>query len=228
MKLPTEKSKKELDFTKMNTLIYGNPGCGKSTFASNFEAGIFADCENGLKSLEVFKIPISKWEDFMDLKKSLKEEKHNYKTLIIDTTDILFTLCSNFCCSKYNVSHVSDLDYGKGYDIIRNYFLSQLVDLNSMGIGLVFISHAKPREEKTKTEKWTVMDTSMAGQAQKVIHGFVDFIFMMHVDKDKNRLIRTKPTKYINAKDRTGKLPELMEADFGKICKIIRENEKGN
>ena len=224
MKLPVGKSKRETDFVKLNTLIYGNPGCGKSTFAAEYDKGLFIDCESGLKSLNVARTPISSWEDFLELKKELKVAKHDFTNLIIDTTDIFYTLCSNFCCAKYKVSHVSDLDYGKGYDIIRNYFLTNIVELNGMGMGLCFISHAKAREEKTKIEKWTVMDTSMSGQAQKVIHGFVDFMLFMHVNDKGQRVLRTKPTKYINAKDRTGKLPEVMEADFEKICKLVKEN----
>ena len=36
-------------------------------------------------------------------------------------------------------------------------------------------------------------------------------------DKTTRRLIRTKPSKYYEAGDRTGRLPETLDLDFGKF-----------
>jgi len=51
-----------------------------------------------------------------------------------------------------------------------------------------------------------------------------DIILYVHQDDTDDRFIRTKPTKNINAGDRTGRLPEIMPLDF-KLIKECLENK---
>ena len=63
--LPSERSKKVNDVSKLTMLIYGAPKSGKTTSASQAPGAIFFECEPGLNHLEVFKIPTYTWDDFL-------------------------------------------------------------------------------------------------------------------------------------------------------------------
>jgi GTPase SAR1 family protein len=56
MKLPEKVKPKVMDFREYKFLIYGDPGSGKSTFASKFPDAIFIPTEPGLNFLEVNQI----------------------------------------------------------------------------------------------------------------------------------------------------------------------------
>ena len=68
--LPTQKTKIEKDFSKMNTLIYGLPKVGKSTFCSGYPKGLFLATEKGHSQLEIFKVDIKESERPNDFKVS--------------------------------------------------------------------------------------------------------------------------------------------------------------
>jgi hypothetical protein len=205
----------------MNSLIYGQPKVGKSTFASQIPNALFLATEEGLNSLEVYKVSISSWEDFLQTGRDLVEEKHDYQTLVIDIGDYLYKYCEHYICRTNNVKHVSDLPFGKGYSLVKDEFIRAILKLNALGFGLVFISHAKEREQAKKTIKTTYMDTSMGNQASQAVCGLCDFILYFYIDDSGKRCIRTKPSKYINAGDRTALLPEIMEMNYQGIADVI-------
>jgi hypothetical protein len=89
--LPTTKTKPTTDLAKQSILLYGVPKLGKSSFASQFAEAMFFECEPGLNHLEVFKVPTYSWDAFLEACKLLAKGDHNFKTLVIDTVDILIT-----------------------------------------------------------------------------------------------------------------------------------------
>ena len=94
--LPTEPSKPVTELGKQTILLYGSPKLGKSSFASKAPGSLFFECEPGLNHLEVFKIPTYKWEDFLDARKLVAKGDHNFKTIVIDTVDNAFKMCSDY------------------------------------------------------------------------------------------------------------------------------------
>ena len=76
-----------------------------STFASNFPEAMFFECEPGLNHLEVFKVPTYSWEAFLEACKLLAKGDHNFKTLVIDTVDNAFKMCSDYVCAKHGIEY---------------------------------------------------------------------------------------------------------------------------
>jgi hypothetical protein len=227
MKLPTKKTVKQHELTKMNSMIYGVPKIGKSTFASTINGGegvLFCSTEKGYNHLEVYNVDITSWNDFRELGRTLSKDNGGYKILVIDTVDLLVKQCERYVCQKHGVEHPSDLSFGKGFTLIKDEFITVATAINQMGFSLCFISHAKEREQKTKTQTWTYMDTSLSATWSTLVCGMCDFIFYIHMDSEGNRKIRTKGHKYINSGDRTGKLPEVMPLDFGEIQKCLQKS----
>ena len=85
----------------------------------------------------------------------------------------------------------------------------------------MFISHAKEKTEKTKTGEWTVMGTSLSSSAESFVAGLCDIILYCYITDDGYRVMRTKPTKYILAGDRSTKLPEIMPMDYNLLSKYL-------
>lgn len=228
MLLPTSKTIKVFELKTMNCLIFGKPKIGKTQFASTMgDDVLFLATEDGHKHVEVFKVDITKWEQLQELAKELyndaKTGKPKFKMLVVDTVDILYRLCRKFVCDKYDVDHQTDLAYGKGSDLVKDEMFRVLNAFNKMGYGICFISHHQEREEKTKTSSWTITDTSLPSAISKLICGMSDFIFYIYIDENGERWALTKPTKYIVAGDRTGKLPEKLKLDFKEIQTLLNK-----
>lgn len=214
MALPKSKTKPKKEFCSMKSMIYGDPKTGKSTFCSDIPGAIFAATEDGLSYLEVYSQKISSWDDMLQLCKDLVTEKHEFKTLVVDVIDILYVYCTDYVCKRENVKQIADVPYGGGYGLVKKEFLRVMNKINLHGMGLVFVSHSKVKEVKKKTVSYTKTDTSLPPSVSEVVCGFVDHIFYAYIDDDQSRLMRTKPTKYINAGDRSGRLPEVMNFTY--------------
>ena len=103
--LPKEKTKPTIDLSSKTILLYGPPKIGKSTTASRFPGAIFLECEPGLNELEVFKMPTYSWEAFKEACKLLEEGKHEFRTIVVDTVDNAFRMCTDFVNAQNAVKY---------------------------------------------------------------------------------------------------------------------------
>ena len=229
--IPTKKTAPTTRFEDMITLVYGAPKIGKSTFCSGFEDALFLDTEIGLKSLSIYRVGIDSWETFeaayTELLQMKKAGKLPFKTLIFDTVDNLYMLCTNYVCKQNNFKHPSDLGYGKGWDMVFKTFNGAMQAYRSLDLGMVYVSHVSLSEIETRVGKYTRADVSLSGQANKAIVPTCDFILYATTESDKDgaekRILRTKPSKHWNAGDRTGKLPENLPLDAKEFLKAFNE-----
>lgn len=217
-----EKSKTATDIHSMNILIYGQPKVGKTTLASKIEGALFLATEQGQHFVSVKKIDITDWRQVGELGAALTSQKdHGIRALVIDIADLFYKLCERSVMEKNKVEHASDLPYGKGFSLVRDEFTRVVTKLNATGVGLVFVSHAKEKTMKTKTAEWTSMATSMGSTPEGIIAGLCDIILYCYIDDTGKRMMRTKPTKYILAGDRSTRLPEIMPMDFDLLVRYF-------
>ena len=209
-----EKTRPTKDLNSMNILLYGLPKVGKTTFAAEFDNALFLATEQGHNFVSVEKVDVQDWRGVYEIFSALKTQEHKYKTIIIDIVDLFHKLCERHVMSINGAVHPSDLPYGKGFSLVRDEFVKVVNGINMMGFGMVFISHAKEKELKKKDASWTYMTTTMTGAAENIVCGMCDLILYCYIDKDGSRLMRTKPTPYVNAGDRSGALPEIMPMSF--------------
>jgi AAA domain len=233
MKLPTEAKPRVTDFRKYKFLIYGDPGSGKSTLASKWPDAIFLPTEPGLNFLAVNQITddegnpkvIRNWNEFIDAIRLLCTTEHNFKTVVIDTVDNAFEFCALHVLKTRGIEHESDEGFGKGWGLIKREFAKVVNFLANSGFGVVFISHEKSSEREERGVKRTWIDNSLSNQARVYVNGLVDFIFYCSMDDDGRRLMRTKASLNINAKDRSGILPEVMPMDFDLLLKTLTKGQ---
>jgi hypothetical protein len=201
MELPTKKTPATTNPQELSILLYGQPKIGKSTFASRMNNALFLATEQGLNSLDVYQVPILDWESFLSACASIASGKHDYKTIVIDTVDVLFKLCNEYVCKKHSIEHGTDLGFGKGFSFINNEFQRAINKLASLPYGLV----------KTKD----------------FVFGFADMILycesIQGEEEAEKRVIRTKPSKNLDAGDRTGKLPPVIPLSYPEFEKAMNQ-----
>ena len=95
-----------------------------------------------------------------------------FKTIIFDRADSLYEYCKQYICSIKNISDLGDLAYSAGYTAARREFNSIIKGIESLGYGMVFITH-----DKVDMEKQTKQD--LENNAAKVLRGYADFTFLL-------------------------------------------------
>lgn len=216
--LPTKRTSGKLDVSEIRMLVYGPPKIGKTTLLSGFPSAIILATEKGYKSRQVYKVDIRKWEDFKVAVKELCKGKHEFKTIGIDTTDILWKLCVEHVCNDMGIDHMSDEDWGKGYDAVATEFERELNKLFMSEYGLILISHTKITDLNQRFGKLSKVTTTLSNQARRIIIPKVDIIGLMKVVTVKmkdggykdRRVISFRATELEESGDRTGRLPEEM------------------
>ncbi len=227
--LPEKKSSSKKNFSDLTTLIYGNAKIGKSTFCSHYDDVLFLATEPGLNLMCVYKVDIQDWDTFLKVCKLLSSGKHRFKTIVIDTIDNAYRMCSEHFLFKKNIEHEGDLPFGKGWSLINNEFHRVITKLSFLPTGLIFISHSIDKEIDTRVGKQTKVQPTLPDRICKMIIGMVDLVlyFTVEMTKDENgvssfkRVIKTKPNPYYDAGDRTNLLPETIDMDYSKFTSFF-------
>jgi hypothetical protein len=234
--LPTEATKPVTELGKQTILLYGSPKLGKSSFASKAPGSLFFECEPGLNHLEVFKVPTYSWEAFLEACKLVAKGEHNFKTIVIDTIDNAFKMCSDYVCTKHGIEYEGDMGHGKGWALVKNEWHRVLTRLASLPYGLIMISHAIDKTIETRTGEYTKTTPSLPDRARNVVLGLVDIILFGDSIAKKDaagnvtieRVVRTKPHPTYEAGDRTGRLPELLPLDYEQFMKAFNSPARGS
>ena len=143
-------------------VLYSIPGIGKSTFASKFPNPIFLDLEHGSFHLDVKRISdLKDFKTFRSVLKELIETNHDYKTVVIDSVDVLESLISDFVCEEGSVETVDKYDggFGKGWSRIRELMREVMGSLRTLAekknITVVIIGHSQVKQHNDPTENVT-------------------------------------------------------------------------
>jgi hypothetical protein len=248
MTLPTEKNTPGQNPLNKTMLIHGERKVGKSTFVAKLfpDAVFFQVDPTGLEELEVYKTNITTWQEFLDagldLVKYLRanppgSESCLYEAICVDTVDELSRMCTDHVLADLNggpvgkgFKHVSDWDFGKGYDAITEEFRLRVGKLCALGMPVVFISHSKERTKKSRTglEITTHSPDIGKGQLKGWLEGFVDYVFYaesIETEQGERRVLRTTLTETYLAGARQPEgadlLPPTLPLDGARLRKAL-------
>lgn len=237
--LPTTKTPMQSDYSKLGTLIYGKPKIGKSSLAAEFPKAIFLPTEPGLNHLEVFQAPgdgsgVRSWDQLLQILAQLlkPDAEHDFETIIIDTIDNAYKLCTEWVCKPLKVKHIADIGgHGKGYGLVNIEFERVIRGILHSQMGLVMISHHKNVTLQTQLgAEYSQAQPTLTGGPSKIVTGLSDLILFVTdelVEDDKGvqcsrRVIKTKNSQAWMAGDRTGRLPETLPLSFKALDKSFR------
>lgn len=168
-------------------LFYGEQGTRKTTVAGNFEDSIIAGFEIGYKFISgAIAQPIQSWTEFRTFLRQLKkpEVKERYKTVVIDTVTIAYSMCNDYVLAPLGASDPGDLGYGKGWRAVRKEFERTIMSIPQMGYGLVLIAHADEMQEESTGSIKAKVDIDKRPAA--IIKGLADFIFYTRKEYKEN------------------------------------------
>jgi len=235
--------------SNLNIMIYGDSGVGKTRLAGSADdvpemrSVVCVDFEGGTETLKhsypnVDTIRVTSWKDVQNVYNELYAGNHKYRTIILDS----LTEIQKF--NMYNVmQRLIEKDSNRDEDVpsMREWgvnleqmrkFVRAFRDLP---YNTIFTCLMKS-EKDARTGK-LVKEPYLSGKLSKEVAAFLDIVVFqymreMEVDGEmkQQRLLLSQATDTCTAKDRTGKLPQVMvEPTMAEIMKYINgENETGN
>lgn len=155
--------------------FYGEPGTRKTSVAAKFPQSLIIATENGYKFINGVRAQnISNWNEMKQVYRQLKDKEvmQAYRTIVFDRADTLYEYCKTYICAIKGISDLGELAFSAGYRAAKNEFNSVIKGIESLGYGIIFITH-----DKIDMEKQTRQD--MESSAAKVLKGYTDFIFLL-------------------------------------------------
>ena len=125
-------------------ILYGEPGVGKSVFASKAPKPFFITTDGNYEFLEDFgakeedHVQVNSWAE---AKKAFSRDFSAYETVVVDLTEDLFKWCEYEYCKMNGYEHVSDVGFAKGYDITRNDFFINICKILNLQKNVILIMH---------------------------------------------------------------------------------------
>lgn len=186
-KITTEKKKRGI-----RIMIYGDPKVGKSYFGAQIPNHVFLNLENGLEHLDgATKLPYT--NEYTEVKAMLSElatQDHPYKTLVVDSADVLETLIRKWIAAQQgntNIKDIVDIPFGRGYPLLLAE-TRKLVNMfeylaSEKGMNIVFICHSEVKkmqppigEEYTYIAPSLYAKSSQGDSTLKIYTDYVDII----------------------------------------------------
>jgi hypothetical protein len=244
--LDIQHSTGQVSIYKTTWMIIGLPGVGKSTLGSGFDGGLYlCTSEKEVGSLQVPFLLINTWEKVLSITDELINNRNKYsqyKFLVIDFIDAVWTGCVAATCDKLGVSHTSDSAYGKGVDTVDSYFRRWVTTLVASDYGIVFISHVNQKDVIVPGGMVTKTICSLPVRARMILFPLVNVIGCIEYRSVKQlntvsgkaeiarrRVISFEGNEYIEAKDRDGVLPSeiVLVKDAQKNFEVFKDYYEG-
>ncbi len=177
-------------------MVDGQEGVGKSTLGASAPDAIFVQTEDGLGEIDCRKFPLAQnLGDVIAALTALRDEDHEFRTVVIDSLDWLERLIFDEVCKEFGVRSIEKADggFGKGYvDALVHWrkVLSLLDELrNKRGMMVILLAHAKvERFEDPENTAYDRYAPRLHKHAASLIAEWVDAVMFatkrMRVSKD--------------------------------------------
>lgn len=219
-------------------ILYGEPGVGKSTFAIKSPNPFFITTDGNYEFLEDFgakpeaHIQVRNWKECL---KAFAQPYEEYDTIVVDLLEDTFKMCENDFCIEKKIDHVSDLGYGKGYDISRNNFYTAMMKLlgrEDKNVILIMHGVTSVLKDRRGVEHTIYAPTNrLPDKVADVLEGAVRYCLRCYI---KNELVGDKSVKkrYLKLIPEEGefgiargldesKVPTDIPLDFDTFAKLI-------
>lgn len=152
--LPKNERRQETVITDPDMWIYADSYVGKSTFVDHFDDVLFVNTDGNTQNITSPFIQIADeliregrmtkkvlaWAKFREVIDELEKHENTFKAIALDLVEDLYEHCRFYVFDRLGIKHESDGGYGKGWDMVRTEFLSQMKRLKSLGYRIVYIS----------------------------------------------------------------------------------------
>lgn len=227
------------------TIIYGVHGVGKSTFGAMSNKPIFIQTEDGLDDIDCDRFPLCICvSDVLNAIGVLYNEKHDYKTVVIDSLDWLEQLIWAQVCVEHNKKSIEEIGYAKGYVFALSHWRNILDGFNALrnerGMDIILVAHAEiVKFDNPETDPYDRYTPKLHRRASALVQEWADEVlfatYKVHTKQtdegfnrkrtmgigDGERILRTCERPAHLAKNRLG-LPEEMPLDHRIYSAFVR------
>ena len=259
-----EKYKRKAVERPPKTTIEGEAGVGKSFFACSAPKPFVINTDDGIDEI-LLRIPdvmvadavpvgdneanAKLYDSIINTLTELAKEKHDRKSIIIDSLDRLETLAHAKVCVEHKLENgIEDLGYGKGFTYARGKIQRVLAGLNYLrdtkDMEPICVCHTQIRTiNKPTLEPYDVFTLKLHKNASADIMEWSDAVlfmtFKMIIQKKDTgfgrkdsraintgeRIILTSGSQGVDCKNRFG-LPSEIPAEYEEYHKLIAESRK--
>lgn len=221
----------------IKAILYGASGVGKTsqvkTLVTSGFKPIIISAESGLLSLagadvDVIDIsrndkdevlePSKRFERLGESFKFLSEGKHHYDTIVLDSLTEINQCLMDYLRTKYPDAKDTLKMYGDN-SVMMTKVIKSFRDLKYNVVLIALESVEKDESGK----RFTTVD--LIGKVAANIPPYFDEVLYMFTTDEGERKILTNKTEKTVAKDRSGKLAQVEEANLGKLFKKIKETK---
>lgn len=214
--LPTEFSEIKNEISDFTFFIYGHQKIGKTSFSTQFPEPFHIMMEPGAKRYKVKAVYPETWEEFIAYVKLLSTTENEFKTVVIDTVDILWEKCCDWVCREAGVELLKDIGFGDGYTRAGKAMRNALISI-AKNYGLICFSHAKDKKlEKVSANQFNSVDythPSCGNKCAEVLGKWCDLTGYYYIGEDGKRYLRILPSGDIEAGNR---IDNCFQYDDGK------------
>ena len=223
---------------KIKMVLYGEPGVGKSVFALNSPRPFFITTDGNYEWLEEFGAKeedhkqVYSWEE---AKKAFKDDYDGYETIVIDLLEDMFKWCEYEFCKTNRIDHVSDIGYGKGYDITRNEFFIEITKLLAKEKNIILIMHGTDKVVKDRrgVEKTIhIPSPRLPDKLLDMIEGRVRYFLRCYLkaeESEEGKLVKKRYLSIVPKENEFGiirginenSIPHDIPLDFTEFAKVI-------
>lgn len=171
-------------------VIFGEPGCGKSTFGAQFPKPYFVDIERGSKRLNVERFLPENFTEVIQISQELLATDH--QTIVYDSLDILEGMIWKQTCFDNGWMTIEDPGYGKG-PIVALKKWEQLMEMwerlrVTKNILLVCHTEAKTQNDPTQINPYDKFQIKLNKHPAGLIRAKADMILFAQ----KEQILKTE------------------------------------
>ncbi len=244
MILPENKRTERPENSRKKIYLYGSPFSGKTHFANEFPDVLFLSTDgnytnlpNGIPPHIDIKDIVTvdgrmtrrtyAWEVLKEVIVELEKKQNSFKTIVLDLVEDAYESCRNYVLDKNGIQHESDSGFGKGWNLVKTEFLTQMKKLTTLDYeNIILISHENTSSDLTRKsgDKITKVKPNIKDDLALKLAGMVDIVGRT-INDGGDYQISLKDDEYTFGGGRLkasqkGTIP----ADYEELCKLYNNN----
>lgn len=196
--LPKNERRQEAVITDPDMWIYADSYVGKSTFVDHLDDVLFVNTDGNTQNITSPFIQIADelvregrmtkkvlaWAKFREVIDELEKHENTFEVIALDLVEDLYEHCRFYVFDQLGIKHESDGGYGKGWDMVRTEFLSQMKRLKSLGYRVIYISKELVTEiTYANGLKVSTFKPNIADKVANVLAGTVTMTLRAYMDE---------------------------------------------